>query len=92
VKGMVSPVCAKCGREMVCWRNGVVVWHPTEPVKGDPMDDIDFVVIGDKYRCPDCGSEVVVDFSSLLMTPPFKQNLLREIVEKAKEKVQIRRT
>ena len=87
----LRPICINCGKEMICWKNSVVVWHSTEPVKGDPMDEIDFVTYGDKYKCPSCGIEVVVDCGDLLMTPPYKQSELKEMIVKAEEEIQIRR-
>ena len=87
----LRPICVKCGKEMVCQKNSVVVWHPIEPIEGNPMDAIDFVTYGDKYKCPSCGIEVIVDCGDLLMTPPYKQSELKETIVKAEEAIQIRR-
>jgi len=50
--------------------------------------DIDFVVCGDKYKCPNCGVEIVTGFGGLMMATAFSeftQAKLKRIVNKAKK-------
>ena len=60
--------------------------------------DIDFIAIGDKYKCPNCGYEVVVGCGELLIASPFRgttqkdlKRMLKEAKEKGEEIVEIRR-
>lgn len=108
----LTPICVKCGREMLCAKNDVVVYHPIEFPTGGPIQegnivytdrlcvnmwqpgDIDFVALGDKYRCPDCGTEVVVGVRELMMATLFSkwtQKDLKRIVTEAEEVIEIMR-
>ncbi len=49
-------VCLPCGRFMRIEKNGVTVEEQTED--GEPYKLWD----GDKYRCPECGYEIVSGF------------------------------
>jgi len=97
----MRPVCVKCGMEMTCAENGVLVYHPLEHATPGPAQervggisvvnvdrliegswkdgDIDFVIYGDKYRCPGCGNEVVVDFGGTIMT---SQDHMKRLIKK----------
>jgi len=98
----MRPVCVKCGREMQCEKNGVVVYHPYErPDPGptvtktkkmamihldrllvDSIDTtkVDFVVRGDKYRCPVCGFEVVTGFGGQMVDGQWPQEQLKNMI------------
>jgi len=85
------PVCVKCGREMRCAKNEVVVYHPFESNTG-VEDAIDFAVIGDKFKCPGCGIEIVVNFGKQIpAVMPDPQEHLQKIVDAADETVKILR-
>lgn len=113
----LRPICVKCGREMSCEKNGVMVVHPMEHAEPGPIqeqgegftqvnvdalfegsmkeEDVDFVIIGDKYRCPTCGNEIVTGFGRLIMATAFTkytQEDLKKFVEEAEEAIEIRRT
>lgn len=45
-----NPVCAACGKEMRCAKNGVVVENGSVQWRGD------------LFKCPKCGVEVVTSF------------------------------
>ena len=47
---MMAPVCGKCHVEMNCEKNGVAV------VSGEGLYH------GDRYKCLDCGIEIVTGF------------------------------
>lgn len=54
--------------------------------------DIDFVTEGDKYKCPTCGHEVIVDCGHLMIASPFtgfSQRKLKGIIKKAREKTEV---
>lgn len=115
----MRPVCVRCGREMQCIKNGVIVYHPYErPEPGPIAEDvriigrhvsffrcinidrlididitkIDFIVHGDKYRCPDCGYEVVTGFGSILIDGQWSQDALKKTISRpGQEVVEIRR-
>lgn len=110
----LTPICVKCGREMSCAKNGVVVYHPFKHATPGPVQeskvggfkvvytdrmiegswkegDIDFVAIGDKYKCPDCGFEVVVDCGGLYVAFQQRQDFLKGMVTEAEEVIEIRR-
>jgi len=108
----MRPVCVKCGREMNCEKNGVVVYHPYEQPDPGPIQEklkknltiihtdrmmdidptrIDFIVRGDKYKCPDCGYEVVLDFGRMMIDYQVPQEQLKKMVTNASEVVEIRR-
>jgi hypothetical protein len=46
----MNPVCAKCNKEMVCFKNGVSV---------APTHNPRWTRRGDSYRCPTCLATVV---------------------------------
>lgn len=52
------PVCVPCARTMRCAKNDFGVVTMTTP--DEPYE----VHRGDKYRCLDCGTEVVVGFGA----------------------------
>jgi len=52
---------------------------------------IDFVVRGDKYKCPICGYEVVVGFGQQMVDYQYPQEQLKKIVTNADETIEIRR-
>ena len=109
----MRPVCVKCGREMQCEKNGIVVYHPYEQPSSGPVQEkvgnitiintdrlmansiditkIDFVVRGDKYKCPICGYEVVVGFGQQMIDYQWPQEALKKMVTNAEEVVEIRR-
>lgn len=37
--GLVRPVCVKCGTEMECVKNGVLVYHPFEHATPGPVEE-----------------------------------------------------
>lgn len=43
----LTPICVKCGREMYCAKNGVVIYHPIEfPSPGPVQEKVgDFTVV-----------------------------------------------
>lgn len=47
-----NPVCAACGKEMRCEKNGVVVENGSVQWQGD------------LFKCPKCGTEVVAAFGN----------------------------
>ena len=53
---MPRPICVSCACEMKCERNDQCVNDP----KMDKFPSTYW--LGDKYKCPACESEVVVDF------------------------------
>lgn len=44
----MRPICVKCQVSMPCIKTGFLVRHESNGVQS-----------GDKYRCPNCGAEVV---------------------------------
>ena len=56
---MPKPICCKCSLEMRTWTTGVrVVELYGNPEKPSPYK----IWNGDSYKCPKCGSRVVVHF------------------------------
>ncbi len=45
------PICAPCETSMVSWKNGVIVHYAFTSYQ-----------MGDLYRCPVCGSEIITGF------------------------------
>ena len=60
----MRPVCAKCGKEMRCWKNSVGVVHY---MNNNQKDGIDVIVQGDLYKCPSCNSETVTGYGKELL-------------------------
>ena len=55
---MLVPICVPCQRAMRCEQNDVTV---NDPVSGAfPAT----YWVGDKYKCPGCGHQIVTGFSS----------------------------
>lgn len=52
---------------------------------------IDFVVHGDKYRCPICGIEIIKGFGKPMVDFTFPQEQLQKIVKHATNPVELRR-
>ena len=86
----LSPVCAKCKLEMECVRNDVAVWHPWEPANLF-SGEIDFVVVGDRYKCPKCGASIITGFGEMLTAVHNDQESLRCLRDVMEEKVKIMR-
>lgn len=53
--------------------------------------DIDFAVKGDKYRCPECGYEIVTGFGREMLDYDVPQDVLKQIVVNATEAIEITR-
>ena len=83
------PVCVKCGLEMFPACNEVAVWHPIEPVADE--EEIDFVVLGDRWECPKCHASIVTGFGDLLTTDHVEQQILRNLRDGAEEQIRILR-
>lgn len=89
--GEMRPICAKCKVEMECVRNEVAVWHPMEPVKTYGTEVIDFVVIGDRYKCPKCGASIVTGFGRMMVATNHDQEKLRKVRDSMEEQIRILR-
>ena len=50
----MNPICVNCKIEMKCTKTGFLVAGTEVP---------NWVYNGDKYTCPKCGNEVVVNFT-----------------------------
>ena len=95
----MRPICAKCKIEMECARNDVAVWHPIEGKYAHEMvkdaiegEQIDFVVLGDRYECPKCGANIVTGFGGMLIATNYDQKYLKEVRDGMEEKIRITRT
>ena len=86
-------ICAKCKIEMECVRNEVAVWHPYEPVNINGDDVIDFVVLGDKYKCPKCSASIITGFGKMLTAADYDydQKFLRDVRDSTEEQIRILR-
>ena len=89
--GEIRPICANCNVEMECERNEVAVWHPMEPVIKGLEIEIDFVVIGDRYKCPKCGASIVTGFGKMLTAADHNQKYLRAVRDSMEEQIRILR-
>ena len=89
--GEMRPICANCNVEMECVRNEVAVWHPMEPIKTYGTEVIDFIVIGDKYKCPKCGANIVTGFGKMLTAADHNQKYLRAVRDSMEEQIRILR-
>ena len=85
------PVCVKCGREMRCAKNEVAVYHPFE-YGVTVTDEIDFVTLGDRFKCPGCDIEIVVNFGKILIALDCGQEYLESVIRRAEETVRVLRT
>jgi hypothetical protein len=94
----MKPICARCKIEMDCMRNDVAVWHPIEgkyahEIMKDAIEgeQIDFVVVGDRYECSKCGANIVTGFGRMLMASNYDQKGLSEVRDGMEEKIRILR-
>lgn len=53
--------------------------------------DVDFIILGDKYRCPTCGYEIVKGFGQMVTAVQWNQESMKERIAKTTDKVEIRR-
>lgn len=77
------PVCVKCGREMQCFVNEVIVYHPSEP-EDEYNGEIDFAVYGDLWKCPGCAIEIVSGFGETQLSKDAQ-----ELYDQSKDKRQM---
>lgn len=89
--GEMRPICANCNVEMECERNDVAVWHPMEPINTYGTEVIDFIVIGDKYKCLKCGANIVTGFGKMLIATNHEQDYLRKVRDSMEEQIRILR-
>lgn len=64
----LRPVCVKCGVEMICARNDFLVVHFTD---NDRKKGVDSMRYGDKYRCEECGTEIVTGYGDVIFGYDF---------------------
>ena len=92
---LMRPVCIKCGLEMFPACNEVAVWHPIEPITLNPdskaIDDIDFVVSGDRWECPKCHASIVTGFGNIQTGNDRTQEWLRQFRDEKEEQIRILR-
>ena len=91
-------ICTKCKIEMNCARNDVAVWHPIEGKYAHEMmkdaiegEQIDFVIIGDRYECPKCHASIVTGFGDMQISDYRTQEWLRQFRDEMEEKIRILR-
>ena len=89
--GEMRPICAFCKVEMECVMNEVVVWHPMEPLIKGLEIEIDFVVIGDRYKCPICSASIVTGFGKMLTAANHEQKYLIAVRDSMEEQIRILR-
>ncbi len=86
---MKPAICIKCNREMNCERNDVLVFHKMEIV--NYTDDIDCVALGDKFKCPVCGVEIVIGIGKPITAEEKTQQQLMSMIALREETVEITR-
>jgi len=77
-----GPVQEKVGK--------MTIIHTDRMIKIDKTR-IDFIVRGDKYKCPICGYEIVLDFGRIMLDYQISQEQLKKMITNADEVVEIRR-
>ena len=87
----MRPICAFCKIEIECVMNEVAVWHPMEPVIKGLETEIDFVVIGDRYKCPKCSANIVTGFGKMLIATDHEQDYLRKVRDSMEEQIRFLR-
>ena len=65
----MNPICVLCVTEMVCAKNGISVAPAHAP---------HHTRRGDKYRCPECGVEVIMGLSRQAYEEEKEADLLVE--------------
>lgn len=68
---MIRPTCVKCGIELTCEKNDYPVIHFLNNKK---EMGIDAVVFGDRWRCPQCGADVVFGMGSMMIGHDLKDD------------------
>jgi DNA-directed RNA polymerase subunit RPC12/RpoP len=53
--------------------------------------DIDFIAMGDKYKCPNCGYEIVIASDPIMDSQKKLKRILKVARESGKEIIEIRR-
>jgi len=80
---------------MVCVKNGVAVWKAAKGGKANKSfvingkSVIDYILIGDMYKCPSCNHSIVIDFSSPISNNGFNQGSLRKIRDTRKVTIEL---
>lgn len=62
-----------------------------DPAIYEQKGRIDFIVMGDKYKCPICGTEIITGFGKPIIDFESPQESLQRIVKHAKNPIEIRR-
>jgi len=66
----MSPICVACGRTMRCKKNGFVIELMSNAEKTVPYRKHS----ADKYECPECGIEVVIDLGIQPLVQSFDED------------------
>lgn len=56
----MQPICVQCGRQMKCEKNGFKIEQFKDIEKTEPYRKFN----ADKYKCPECGIEIIIDVAS----------------------------
>jgi len=83
----ITQICVECKREMNCETNEVVVYHLVQGRGEEILHDeggneiIDFIVYGDKFKCPKCDKEVVTGFGRAIVASETSQEDLLKLTK-----------
>ncbi len=91
----MKPVCVKCRRFYRMVRagfyfiEGMPIEHPAEPGLAEPQKWGPYKLwVGDHWRCPGCGSEILSGFGSHSIAEHYQRDF-QEQVEKFGAKLQV---
>ncbi len=82
-------------QEKIPWRYGSVTVINTDrlidPELYKQKGRIDFVIHGDKYKCPTCGVEIIKGFGRPMVDFTFSQEQLQKMVKHATNPIELKR-
>jgi len=84
---MLNYTCVKCNRELRCIQNEVYLVHFTDDNKNQ---GIDAMRVGDLYRCPQCGTEVVLGMGTQVLGMDMDRDY-QNLVMKSNKLIEVKR-
>lgn len=82
----MNPICCRDGEVMDKNLTGIVVYK----LSPGNHDHIDWAMNGDRFRCPQCGNEILAAFGKMLFDYDVPQDQLHFMRLNAKEAVELK--
>lgn len=78
-----NAICAKCRKELNWVMDNVAIY------RNSVNAELEFVMIGEKYKCAKCGATIITDFGEKFLSTNYDQKYLKQLKAKAGECIEI---